>query len=77
VLATTEETAADRAKYGRLVGDITSKNFGVSGTVYAVDHSKLFIKRFSYNDGDVDVFFYIENKGVHGLAKIDYPAEDE
>jgi Electron transfer DM13 len=74
VLAT-EETTADKAKYGRLYGNITTNKYGVTGRVYAVDHSKLFIKGFSYDNKGVDAFFFIENRGNTGAyVQIDYPA---
>lgn len=69
-----EETIADRVKYGRLVGDIMNTKFGVDGTVYAVDQSKLNIKGFSYDDNGVDAFFYIKNKGQQEMKLIPYPA---
>ena len=74
----TEEATADRAKYGRLYGDITTKKYGVTGRVYAVDHSKLFIKGFSYDNKGVDAHFFIEKRGQLGTyVKIKYPAEAE
>jgi Electron transfer DM13 len=77
VLAT-EEATADKAKYGRLYGNITTKKYGVTGRVYAVDNSKLFIKGFSYDNKGVDAFFFIKNRGQLGnYVKIDYPAEAE
>jgi Electron transfer DM13 len=77
VLAT-EEPTANKAKYGRIIGDINTKKYEVTGRVYAVDHSKLFIKGFSYNDGGVDAHFFVEKRGQLGTyVKINYPADAE
>lgn len=77
-MAAAQETVADRAKYGRLVGNITTKQFGVKGKVYAVNKSKLFIKEFSYNgdnNGATEAFFQIKNKGPStDFKEIPYPA---
>lgn len=75
VAVAAEETIADRAKYGRLVGDITTKQFDVKGTVYAVDNSKLFIRGFFYNGGGIDPYFYIKNRGSSDLTTIPYPID--
>lgn len=73
-----QETTADRAKYGRLCGDIISRKFDVKGAVYVMDNDnyKLFIKGFSCNGGGVDAIFQIKNKGLSTaeLIVIPYPA---
>jgi hypothetical protein len=58
-VAVTEESKADRAKYGRLIGDFTTQKFGVKGTVYAVDKKTLSIKGFSHDTG-IETSFYIQ-----------------
>jgi len=60
-VAVTTESKADRAKYGRLIGDFTGEKYGVKGTVYAVDKKTLSIKGFSHVK-DIETSFYIQIK---------------
>lgn len=70
------ETAEDRAKYGLLVDEFRSgqTKHGVTGTVYVVDNSNIFIKGFSYDNKGVDALFQAKNKGSDDFFKIDFPA---
>lgn len=70
-----EESKADKAKYGLFVNTFEAKEtqHGVTGKVYAVDKSKLFIKGFSLDTSAVDAFFFIKMKGSTDKLQIDYP----
>jgi hypothetical protein len=68
-VAVAEESKADRAKYGRLIGDFTNLKYGVKGTVYAVDLTKLFIRGFSLDNKAVETSFYVKIKGHDDLHK--------
>lgn len=47
--------------YGVLIGKLQNFAHGISGTVYAVDESTIFIKGFSYDGTGPDAFFWIGN----------------
>lgn len=38
-----------RTRYGELIGDLSNLAHGISGTVYAVSDTVLFVKGFSYD----------------------------
>jgi hypothetical protein len=53
--------AAERSKYGRLIGGFTEYAHGIKGTVYVVDETTLFIKGFAYDGTGPDAFFWVGN----------------
>jgi hypothetical protein len=70
-VAAAQETK-DRARYGHLVREITTETFGVKGTFYIVDNSKLIIRRFSYDNAGDHALFTIKNKGSEKNKIIHY-----
>ena len=47
--------------YGYPIGPFENFAHGVRGTVYAVDDSTLFLKRFFYDGTAEDAFFWVGN----------------
>lgn len=47
--------------YGRLIGNFEEFAHGVSGTVYAVDETTIFIKGFKYDGMGPDAYFWVGN----------------
>ena len=44
---------------GLKIGEFTGYNYGVGGTLYALNESTLFIKEFKYTGGGPDAFFLV------------------
>ncbi|CAL4103529.1 unnamed protein product, partial [Meganyctiphanes norvegica] len=69
----------EQANYNRvLLGELSTLQYEVSGTLYAIDEETLFIKDFNYNGKGPDAFFYIgtedEEPSEHGQI-IRYPQD--
>lgn len=63
--------------YGTRIGRFETYAHNVKGTVYAVDDSTLFIKKFSYDGKADDAFFWIGNSprpNPHGNI-VPYPED--
>ena len=61
IVGTSQLPGASRLKdvyFGTLVGKLTTYSHGVSGEIYAVDESTLFIKNFNYDGQGPQTFFW-------------------
>ena len=47
------------AHTGLKIGEFVGNNYGVGGTLYALNESTLFVKDFQYTGGGPDAFFFV------------------
>jgi len=63
-----------------MIGELSTKQYEVAGTLYAVDEETLLIKDFNYNGEGPDAFFYIGTKDKQPSSRgeiIRYPQEQD
>jgi len=68
-----------RSRYGEPIGELSNKAHGITGSVYAVSDTVLFIKQFTYDGMGPDAFFWTGNSSHPSPTGIiiPYPAPKE
>lgn len=62
------ESKTDRKPQAKLVGDLSSKAYGVGGQVFGIDERTIFVRDFSYTGQGPDAFFLVGTSGSPSTA---------